>query len=416
MTEIIAKEIIELYHLKYKSFFMVCDIIKDFYSEENVDVQNILSEEELMSSPKLCSFMNADALENYQPVDRTLSDEEVLAELDIRYSISLANILHDSNKMTARILIHLPKVRVTNEYGNYIDITHLFIKLAVDLNGCLIGTFSLNRSEYTKLQFCKNYMHSHIMVIPKNNPTEFQEPCLGRGPIKKTAASLNINYDEDIWKLFCLELNNYVESESVAGTPWKELQSIKRSTLKLNFNFDNINNYTINNVRGLTEILKSFINVIAPKLKYNYKNGSYSIGMDTKEYTAFISKEFIHWYNEQYKNFECTITLREFLKYEAIIPVITYGGNFYVLDSKDRMEMEDYKQNSQRYIGKKVCDFKGKEYTLNITDEKEDEAGIETIYLLDRDIVSFIITQILKIINYRYGRSKNPSGKRARYL
>lgn len=73
-----------------------------------------------------------------------------------------------------------------------------------------------------------------------------------------------------------------------------------------------------------------------------------------------------------------------------------------------------------QYIGKKVCVFKGKEITVDITDIAEIRNENKSI-ILDTQTALYILTTILKVLNYRYGRNKathegNQLGTEVRYL
>ena len=52
----------------------------------------------------------------------------------------------------------------------------------------------------------------------------------------------------------------------------------------------------------LKEFVKYFINL--KKLKFNYVNGSFSIGMSFIEFIVLISNEFIKWYNDRFNKGE----------------------------------------------------------------------------------------------------------------
>ena len=73
-----------------------------------------------------------------------------------------------------------------------------------------------------------------------------------------------------------------------------------------------------------------------------------------------------------------------------------------------------------QYIGKKVCTFKGKEITIDITDINEVQNKNASIVFNVRTAL-YILTIILKVLNYRYGRNKaihegNKLGTEIRYL
>ena len=111
------------------------------------------------------------------------------------------------------IIVRFPDVTVTNEHDRSVDIKEVYVKLRIDHTGSLIGKFGLSRAHFPMSHLKSNYAHSHIPGIPSLG-TPFLDPCLGSGPINNTINSLNVDFDEDLWSLFCLELQKNREKES----------------------------------------------------------------------------------------------------------------------------------------------------------------------------------------------------------
>ena len=123
------------------------------------------------------------------------------------------------------IIVRFPHVTVTNEHERSVDIREVYVKLKIDHTGSLIGKFQLSRAHFPMSHIRSNYAHSHIPGIPSLD-SPFLDPCLGSGPINNTINSLNVDFDEDLWNLFCLELQKYVGTESVSGVPYRYLEHI----------------------------------------------------------------------------------------------------------------------------------------------------------------------------------------------
>ena len=160
------------------------------------------------------------------------------------------------------------------------------------------------------------------------------------------------------------------------------------------------------------EFVRYFIN--SKKLKFNYVNGSYSIGMSFIEFIVLISNEFIKWYNDQFNKGELTIKFEDLKKRGILRECIIDNGKIYY--DRNINNANNYTQ----YIGKQVCMFKGKEITVDITDITRVENENKSI-ILDTQTALYILTTILKVLNYRYGRSKathedNQLGTEVRYL
>ena len=427
--KLIEGKIEELYNSLMSRPLQVLSIFNDFFGEDKVDMQGY------WSLDKFKSWMSIEPLSTYIPNgdivsmnrnDWSMYKTRAITDLPGDQIEKVVNVLTNT---TAKekignakfndifILVHFPHIRVTNEHDRFVDINHLWAKVKVMYDGTLNGGFKLNRSEYTMLHFSSGYMHSHISYIPTNDFTCFQSPCTGSGPINGTISALNRDYDEDMWNMFCLELSKYVTVESIAGRPYNYLERLGTDNMEMGVNRF-ITYLSPDYYEGalssdkLKEFIRGFIN--SKKLKFNYVNGSYSIGMSLIEFIVLISNEFIKWYNDQFNKEELTAKFAK-LKREGILKecIIDNGKIYY---DRDRNNVNNYAQ----YIGKKVCMFKGREVTIDITDIAKVRNENKSI-ILNTHTALYILATILKVLNYRYGRSKathksNQLGTEVRYL
>lgn len=412
--KLIEERIEELYNSLMDRPFRVLSIFNDFFEEDKVDMQGY------WSLDRFKSWINIEPLSTYIPDGDTVSmnrndwsmyktlaitdlpEDQVEKVVNVFTNATVKGRVGDAKFDGIFILVHFPHVRVTNEHDRFVDINHLWAKVKIMYNGTLNGGFTLNRSEYTMLHISSGYMHSHISGIPTDDFTRFQNPCIGSGPINGTISALNRDYDEDMWNMFCLELSKYVTVESIAGRPYKYLE--KLGTNNMEMGVDRFVTYLSLDYYGdalssdkLKEFVRGFIN--SKKLKFNYVNGSYSIGMSLIEFIVLISNEFIKWYNDQFNKEELTAKFAE-LKGKGILKecIIDNGKIYY---DKGRNNVNTYAQ----YIGKKVCMFKGREVTVDITDIVEVRNENKSV-ILDTQTALYILTTILKVLNYRYGRNK----------
>ena len=427
--KLIEEKIEELYNSLMDKPLRVLGIFNDFFGEDKVDMQGY------WSLDKFKSWMNIEPLSTYIPDSnivsmnsndwsiyktRTITDlpgDQVEKVVNVLTNTTVKEGIGRIKFDSIFILVHFPHVRVTNEHDKFVDINHLWAKVRVLYNGTLSGGFTLNRSEYTLLHIRSHYMHSHISSIPTDDFTKFQSPCTGSGPINGTISTLNRDYDEDMWNMFCLELSKYVTVESVAGRPYHYLE--KLGTNGMEAGVDRFITYLSPNYHGsvitpdkFREFVRYFIN--SKKLKFNYVNGSYSIGMSFIEFIVLISNEFIKWYNDQFNKEELTAKFADLKRYNILRECIINNGKIYY--DKGRNNVNYYAQ----YIGKKVCVFKGREITVDITDIAEVRNENKSI-ILDIQTTLYILTTILKVLNYRYGRNKaihedNQIGTEVRYL
>ena len=425
--KLIEEKIEELYNSLMDKPLRVLGIFNDFFGEDKVDMQ------EYWSLDKFKSWMNIEPLSTYIfngsitgmsnddwgvyrafPITE-LPESQVEKVANALTSYTVRKKVGSINFNGIFILVHFPHVRVTNEHDRFVNINHLWAKVKVMYDGTLNGGFTLNRSEYTLLHIRSNYLHSHVSRIPTNDFTQFQSPCTGSGPINGTITALNMNYDEDTWNMFCLELSKYVTVESIAGSPYRYLE--KLGTDYMETGADRFITYLspsyygrVFNFSNLKGFVRYFIN--SKKLKFNYVNESYSIGMSLIEFIVLISNEFIKWYNDQFNKGKLTAKFEDLKRWGILRECIIDNGKIYY--DNGRNNVNRYAQ----YIGKKVCVFKGKEITVDITDIAEVKNENKSI-ILDTQAALYILTIILKVLNYRYGRNKatgNQLGTEIRYL
>ena len=356
---------------------IIYDIFKDFYGEEFVDMQNYLSLEEYISF-----------------IGRNFSEERIL---------ELGNNLYGSDRFNEIfILVRFPEVRVTNENDRYIDIWELYAKVTFNWRGESRGDFLLNRAEYNVFQLQNNCMHSHIHSIPTSNFTSFQSPCLGSGPIRDTLALLAADFDELRWQLFCLELSKYVQVESLAGGPYKRMENLGKNSMSHGesnwsmFSDENLPHFNSFNNERVRQFVKWLLE--RKKLKFDFTNGSYGISMPYITWRIFLSNEFIEWYNIQYAEGNATATYLDLLAEGVLVKGIINNNRFYYDNSGRGI-------NYSRYVGKRVCIFKGEEVRLVVRDLESRANDNNLSNFINNRLAEYIYKCILKVVNYEYGNN-----------
>lgn len=412
MNELIESKVGELYSLLMDKPNQVLAIFNDFFGEDKVDMQGFMSVDKFKSWLDITPIseytsrellgMSEEDYNTYRGQSLTDLRGEILnAVLNQLCSELVIDSIGQKKFGSGFILVHFPHVRITNEYNRFVDINHLYAKVGVLHNGSMDGCFTLNRSEYTYLHISNGYMHSHVNSIPISDFTQFKTPCTGTGPINNTMSNLIREFDSDIWKLFCLELSKYVEVESVAGTPYHRLENIGTSNRNAENGIFKVINHLDYYGDGIEDLIKDFVSYFIKqgKLKFNYANGSYSIGMSFTEYMLVISNEFIDWYNKRFNNKEVTysfdtLKMRKVLK-EGII-------------ANNKIYYENTLRNVNSYAvhnGKRMCTFKGVDVLINIVDLNEVKEDNKSI-ILNTNIALYILSRILRVINYRYGKAE----------
>lgn len=340
-----------------KNALEVCDLVSDYFGEELVD----------NNFNFLCNV-----------AENTCNTEE-----DIRN-------LCDTDKI--EILVKFPKVRVTNENGNFIDITNLFVKIPVNPNGKIPFIFKMIRTEYTVNQWINNYSHSHLPFY-SNHPEQFLEPCLGTGPIKDTIGFLRGAFNIQRWGLFCFELSKYVTVESLRGGPYRRLENLGKGR-----QLDSKSYYkNIASVSGMPwEILRLFIKKFIKDYNWKFKfDGTmYTLGEPVLNFWINISNAFIKWFNDN--------KTRGYFLNTDTIRCTNIFMDYYINNSRVYSPQEmDIISDVSSVQGMDLFMFKGTMQTLNIVGITD--SAVKTKLLVPQ-VLDCVITNVLKLINSAYGR------------
>lgn len=378
----------------FHEVFQVYRVFQNYFGEQSVDLQHLPDDDQM-----------AEVLERYHAQMREDGSGYEMNGRQLNY------IINNLAATRPFILVYWPRVKVTNENDASIIIQDLYAKIELDSNGNIPTEnrgFLLNRATYPMEQWVSNYMHSHISSIPKGDLTEFQHPCLGSGPIIKTInnlkADLSEGFDDIRWMLFCEELSRYVTVESLEGIPYKRLEEVCMSGKLTGYGQFN------NNILHNTFELRAFINVFNKSilqdfiqyylkhghLALNYQNGTFVIGLSYFDYIIDISNAFIDYFNSHFTDWTTAeVCFRRNILYKAV----TVGGKFY--EATDSVTLPDVSM----YVGKKVCNFKGHEVRLSITDDSDYNPQETTV--LNHCIAMFILNNIIKVVNYHYKNEYN---------
>lgn len=379
MSENINKRVENFYSLILERPNEVLEVFNSFYGSSNVDMQGLPSISEV----------------NYL-ITKRIIPEDIIDNNDIEDITNRSNnLLH---YIDPTILVHFPKVTITNENNKSLDITHLFVKVKINVDGTIRGNFTLNRSEYTTNELDRDYMHSHVNGIPIGDFTHFRSPCLGSGPIRDTMTTLSTQYDLDVWRLFCLELNKYVQVESLEGIPYRYLERVNSSSylVPLDTKYQVVDySPVITGNRWLERFVEYYI--INNNLKFNFVNGNYSIGMPFKDFILDISNSFINWYNN-HRGSSVNYYLQDLINEGLLTKVVIEGNDIQRVIGGNRPTDTSY----SNYQGSYVCTFKGKRITLNIKDASVED---NYPYILNKQLSLYILRLMLLVINYNYGKN-----------
>lgn len=306
------------------------------------------------------------------------------------------DLQEDTAENIQKIIVHFPKVTVTNEYDKSIDITELWVKVKISKEGFIVGTFEMIRSEYTLEQILSGYCHSHVSSVNEFNIDSWKKPCLGTGPIKDTITSLSCNFSKELWELFCYELSKYITVESVSGGPYIRLENVgfkSNNVVTLPFR----ERAVILNYKTEYAVIKKFIYYIVDKKPFNFNfiNNSYGIALSNKELLIVLSNLFIEYYNSlSKKDKESLDTL--------LFTYILGKGKF--INGILYYESNNFSNNAINLLSNEntfILTFKGKDIKLSII-KPENKVDPNIFIFLNPEIVQLIMCRILILINDKY--------------
>ena len=134
----------------------------------------------------------------------------------------------------ATIYIYFSEKTVVNENNDRHKIYDGYIRFTIKPNMTLYSNPVFTRSSLTIRELKAKYIFSHcpsmslasIINLSNSGSTTFLSCCFGTGPIRTSMSRLYQDSTETNWKLFCNDLNNYFEVESLEGGPYIHMSRI----------------------------------------------------------------------------------------------------------------------------------------------------------------------------------------------
>lgn len=139
------------------------------------------------------------------------------------------------------LIIHFPKIEITNSEGARHEILDLYTKSLIVINyieddgegddEVTIKLYGLDgyRTTQTAMEYHSNYMHSHL-PRQRLRSTGWNQFCLGVGsgpmPSAINALSVDMEYDSLLFEVYLMQLQKYVAWESIEGGPYIPLTDL----------------------------------------------------------------------------------------------------------------------------------------------------------------------------------------------
>lgn len=359
MTEIEIEnrvyQVLEEQHALYLNKIKVIDILQNYFGEDNVDYS---------------FFTIAQAKRKFKN-NFSITDEEIQEEY-YKYQ----NQYHSSDE----VVIKFDKILITNEYGAQHLIRDAYIKIEVLPSGHLerinSNYITICRATFTEDEFDCRYVHSHTHRLDLSTnitETRYAGMCLGTGPLYQTTNSLNVKFDTDIWQLFCVELDNYLQVESSAGGPYIYIAEINNRNTQELVNFDkNPEIYKTDLPLQGTSMIKAFTEYLCKldalptrTISTDYTKYSYTTEIASNETLLIltVTKLFNEWFNSYYtlSSEEYQKTIYNLLHWRATI----YNGQLYTYNEQTQEAIQNH--NAQT-----LFTFKGQKVVLKIIKNKEE--------------------------------------------
>lgn len=120
------------------------------------------------------------------------------------------------------VTLHFPEIIIKNLAGSSHKITDMFMKIGLDKDVVPSGGLSGMRTSITEAEWAAGYCHSHL----NGTCLDFAPFCLGSGPLTLMLMAFDKDYTEDYMKAFLLNINFFLQYESIEGVPYKFMSSI----------------------------------------------------------------------------------------------------------------------------------------------------------------------------------------------
>ena len=362
----IKEQIRNKYYTPTEEALKVYEIFKSFFGETKVDFQ----------------------------IDKTFKNTvEALIEDDENPEETLNSPLLPLCEFSYIILVHFPNVTITNEKDNSVDIHDLYVKVPLDYTGKQAKRFEMIVTTFTKVLYESHYTHSHLPSDSlSHGKAYFQRPCLGGGPIGTTCSILRDENNENIWRLFCVELARYVTVESIAGVPYYRMEYIGRNNGNKEIILSDVSCRTSSEISSI--IKEAIRNLINRKVfTFKYVNNTYSFADNDASLIRLISNEFIAIYNKKFNNKELSTDLNALIRAKILIKAVFYKGCF--------TEEDNNRHSSCSPSTDVLFTFKNMPVKMRIIDTN---TTIEPVYILNVKYINVAIRNILEFINYNYGQ------------
>lgn len=130
------------------------------------------------------------------------------------------------------VLIRYPHITITNSERKTREIEELYCVLSFN-ESCLLKEFNGFRAKMSFDDVKNGYRHSHLNSKGLEHLFDASKFCTGSTDLTALMAEFAENFDEDRFDLFLYQINNFVEWESIEGTPYIHLSTTSNRNLSV---------------------------------------------------------------------------------------------------------------------------------------------------------------------------------------
>lgn len=381
------------------------NVITDYFGEDRVDFQDNIEDyiksfidNKIAWMPNfiginLLNFNSAVPNSDYKVSNSTKLEEAFQHDEFLDWFVSKITVAACQSLPLYAIIIRFNDVIVSNGKGDKALIQEIYVKVPLKYNGSMYSGMWWLRTTYSYYHWLNNYAHSHLSRISDRQAPTWKAPCTGTGPINLTMDSLRMHPTEDLWSLFCYELEECIKVESLVGGPYIRIDELCEGKVTL---YSDLGRTEVLSVSDEVEkeLIQNVIN--SGKLEFKWENGAYSVCNSIADLMTIVSMEFFKICKEHNESsslpristFSCSFC-------NAVIS----GQNIKVVSECSALTHAVDLNNTVLFT------FKGAPVKLRILDV-DDVNTKNTKTFLKLPYVASIISKINNLANYYYGNNK----------
>lgn len=145
-------------------------------------------------------------------------------QISIEYNRSRSNYTKDIN-----VVIHFPKVTITNSRKESLDMYDMFVSFSIAYNGSVnIGHIKGTKTKFSFSEYQSNYFHSHLQTQELKKDPSFRGFCTGSGVINQLQMMLNQSeqFDPNMFKMYLFQIYRFISWESLEGGPYTYMKNV----------------------------------------------------------------------------------------------------------------------------------------------------------------------------------------------